>query len=520
MDPKKKAQLNATTQIMHDLGKVWSPYSGRKMDPNHPFMQDMTSTEFYPKEGQKTIGKAVLSGNYSVVFVQLGRQTGKSELVNGLAWYKGLLSPRSATYYFCPKQKQAKEVVWAKNRIQTMNAATAMDMDKLEDFISYGKKYVKGKPNNSEMRLTWHNDSFIKIDGSDNYDEYRGITPDLLIFDEYRDFRPGAYDALKASTTTKKATIVIISTPSAGSGFYTDLADYCKNPKNTDSIYFQAPTWMSPYQDLDNLAKIREEYVQKGELDVWLREYCAEFVVGGSRSIFPMLKGDEYVSHNQATIDAGRAQDFYCICDPGSAAKGSAFAVIFIAYNPYTKRIVLLDELYLTDEGEKTVGTVEPLIREKVAELAPFHSKHDWIYIYDEAATWWKNEMVERGYAFNPTNKKAKSKDDGLSAIKDALIAKKITWSVRCKNLMWEMCNYIRDDKGNISKKDDHLIDAFRYFIQSSNYHLKYSGTTSRDTTLDCGRPRWITPEQDFADANNDVLTNDNLDLDFLTDYM
>jgi hypothetical protein len=489
------------------------------MDPNHPFMQDLTSTEFYPAEGQKTIGKAILSGKYRLVFVQLGRQTGKTELVNGVTWYKGLLSPRSGMYYFCPKQKQAKEVVWSKNRIQTMNAATALDLEKLDDFMGYAKKYVKGKPNNQEMRLTWVNDSFIKIDGSDNYDEYRGITPDLVIFDEYREFRPGAYDAFKASTTTKKATIVIISTPPPGKGFYTDLMEYAKNPENKDAIFFQAPTWMNPYQDLDELASIREQYRQKGEMDVWLREYCAEFVVGGSRSIFPMLRGDEQVSHVQAMADAARADDFYCIVDPGSAAKGSAFAVLFATVNPYTKRIVLMDELYLTAEGEKTVGFAEEKIREKLAELAPHLSKHDWQFYYDEAATWFKNEMVERGYAFNPTNKKAKSKDDGLSTIKDALIAKKVTWSARMKNLMWEMTNYVKDDKGCIPKKDDHLIDAFRYLIQVSHYHIRYHASEPEAKYKSDGRPRWVTPDQDFADARHDYLL-DNGDTDFLNDFM
>ena len=520
MDDKKKKQINTTAEILHDLSKVWDPYIGRDMDPNHPFMQDLTDTTHYPKEGQKTIGKAILSGNFRLVFVQLGRQTGKTELVNGIAWYKALLSPRSSIYYFCPKQKQAKEVVWSKNRIQTMNAATALDMEKIQDFVDYGKKYIKGKPNNAEMRLSWNNDSFIKIDGSDNYDEYRGITPDLLIFDEYRDFRPGAYDALKASTTTKKATIVIISTPAHAKGFYTELADYAKNPENKDAVFFQAPTWMNPFQDLDELAQIRSQYEQKGELDVWLREYCAEFVTGGSRSIFPMLKGDEKVRHAVAMADATKAQDFYCIADPGSATNGSAFAILFASVNPYTKRLVLMDELYMIKEGEKTVGFIEPLIRQKLAELAPHLSKHDWQFYYDEASSWFKNEMVERGYAFNPTNKKQKSKDEGLSTIKDALLAKKITWSERCEWLMWEMTGYVKDEHGKIPKKNDHLIDAFRYLIQVSHYHINYHASAGPRTHQTDGRVRWVSLEEDMAQHNNNNLLDDYLGDDFLSDYL
>lgn len=515
-----KQQVNATAQVLHDLKHVWTPYEGRILPEDHIFSKDLRTTQFYPAQGQKTIGKAILSGKYRLVFVQLGRQTGKTEIVNGAMWYKGLLNPRSTIYYFCPKQKQANEVVWAKNRIQTMNAATALDLNKLEEFKNYGKKYIKGKPNNSEMRLTWINDSYVRVDGSDKYDDYRGVTPDLLIFDEYRDFRPGAYDAFKASTTTKKATIVIISTPPPAKGFYTDLMEYAQNPKNTDAIFFQAPTWMNPFQDLDELENIREGYIQRGEFDVWLREYCAEFVVGGSRSIFPMLRGDERINHARAMGEATRAQDFYCVCDPGSAAQGSAFAVLFASINPYTKKIVLMDELYVTEEGKKTVGVIEPMIREKLAELAPNLSKHEWNFYYDEAATWFKNEMVERGYAFNPTNKKQKSKDDGLSTIKDALIAKKVVWSSRMENLMWEMTNYVKDDKGKIPKKDDHLIDAFRYLIQVSNYYINLETPQGERTHMRDGRPRWISVDEDFAAADNSDMLHDLLDNDYLSDFM
>jgi len=520
MEEKQKKQINATAQVMHDLKQIWTPFKGRRIPEDHIFMKDLKSTEYYPEEGQVTIGKACLSGNYSLVFIELGRQTGKTELVNAISWYKGLLTPRASIYYFCPVQKQAKEIVWAKNRIQTMNAATALDLDKLDTFQNYGKKYIKGKPNNQEMRLSWINGSFIKVDGSNNYDEYRGITPDLIIFDEYREFRPGAYDAFKASTTTKKATIIVISTPAHAKGFYTDLRDYARNPDNTDAMYFQAPTWMNPHQDLDELMNIRNSYIQKGEMDVWLREYCAEFIVGGSRAIFPMLKGDEQVPHSKAMLDASRALDYYCICDPGSASKGSAFAVLFAAINPHTKRVVLMDELYLTAEGEKTVGVIEPMIREKLAELAPHLAKHDWQFYYDEAAAWFKNEMVERGYAFNPTNKKAKSKDDGLSTIKDALIAKKITWSSRCENLMWEMTNYVKNEQGQVPKKDDHLIDAFRYLIQVSHYHINYHGTGMERKKLDDGRTRWISIDQDLEAMGNENLLDDNIDCGFLGDFM
>jgi hypothetical protein len=34
------------------------------------------------------------------------------------------------------------------------------------------------------------------------------------------------------------------------------------------------------------------------------------------------------------------------------------------------------------------------------------------------------------------------------------------------------MENYVKDEKGNLPKRDDHLIDCFRYFLAASNYSM------------------------------------------------
>lgn len=512
MDDKTSKQVNATAQVLHDLGKVWKPYEARVLPKDHHFNKDLTNTEFYPKEGQKTIGKAILSNQYRLVFIQLGRQCGKSELVNGIAWYKGLLQPRAGLYYFAPKQKQAKEIVWSKNRIQTMNSATALDLEKIQDFQAYGKKYVKGKPNNQEMRLSWVNDSFIKVDGSDNYDEYRGISPHLVIFDEFREFRPGAYDAFKASTTTHKGTIVIISTPPAAEGFYTKLMKEAQDPQFEDSIFFQMPTWANPYQDLEELEKIRAQYVARGELDVWKREYCAEFVVGGSRSVFPMVKGTEFRPHHAIFNEINQSigtLEFHCVCDPGSAGNGSAFAVLFAAYHPYTKQLWLLDEIYATKEAKKSVGAIEPEIARKIKQLTPNLSQNMWNFMYDEAATWFRNEMQDRGYSLIPTMKRTYGKDQGISLIKDLFLGVNLQVSDKCKNLMWELTNYVRDDKGNVPKKDDHLIDCFRYLLMATNYHITRQDPSVAPRFKGDGFGGWVKLEDDLNSWGSNLLDDD-----------
>ena len=40
-----------------------------------------------------------------------------------------------------------------------------------------------------------------------------------------------------------------------------------------------------------------------------------------------------------------------------------------------------------------------------------------------------------------------------------------------CKNFIWELDNYRTDEKNQIPKENDHLIDAFRYMLANSYYN-------------------------------------------------
>jgi hypothetical protein len=44
--------------------------------------------------------------------------------------------------------------------------------------------------------------------------------------------------------------------------------------------------------------------------------------------------------------------------------------------------------------------------------------------------------------------------------------------SDRCKNLHYEIENYVRDESGKIPKVNDHLLDAWRYLNGAANYNM------------------------------------------------
>ena len=106
-------------------------------------------------------------------------------------------------------------------------------------------------------------------------------------------------------------------------------------------------------------------------------------------------------------------------------------------------------------------------------ELNPYIDVEDWYKVYDEAAAWFATELMGQfGDYFMPTAKHLHKKENGLSLCKDQMIYNTITFTDRMVKLKWELQNYVRTDKGDIPKKNDHLIDCWRYLNAAANYDM------------------------------------------------
>ena len=118
----------------------------------------------------------------------------------------------------------------------------------------------------------------------------------------------------------------------------------------------------------------------------------------------------------------------------------------------------------------------------------------DWVKVYDEAATWFANEVqdITHGDVFlEPTRKKSNKKDEGLSLIKDQMLYGFFKMTDKCKKLKFEIRNYIKDINGKVPKENDHLIDSMRY-ANSSVYYTQVpqkrppeKGDTKRAYTIE-----------------------------------
>jgi hypothetical protein len=405
-----------------------------------------------PHPAQVEIGRPLIRGETREVFAQCGRNFGKTELVSYLLWRFAWTYAGSENYYFAPYMKQAREILWASRRVQT-----------------FGPEGWVKEINNTEMRVTFQNGSFIKLDGSDNVDAYRGVKPKgLSVFDEFKDFREEFYDAYDPNRAAFNSPLMIIGTPPELEGQYTKLAaDYSRDPTKR---FFTMPTSVNPHISPKWLERKKSELYALGEGDKWEREYMARFVPGGANAIFPMLTKALIKPHDELMGQIWRDRkklEWILWADPAGA---SCFAVLFCAVNPYTKQVYCLDEIYELTQSEMTVGRIWPRIRSKRDDLWD----GEWRQGYDEASTWFANEVLD---AFNeglePTQKMKSDKLTGLSLLKDSMLQGKLIMSDRCNKLYWELERYRKDASGKIPKKDDHLIDCLRYIFDSLPYAVK-----------------------------------------------
>jgi hypothetical protein len=402
-----------------------------------------------PHKGQSRVGKALIAG-VKDIFVNAGRNWGKTDFVAYWLWRWAITNPGSENYYFAPYMKQAKEIIWATKRLQ-----------------NFGPREWITSPNNTELRLPFLNGSFIKCDGSDNVDSYRGIKPKgLIIFDEFKDFKEEFYPSFDPNRAAHDAPLIIIGTPPDRDGQFIDVM--LEHQRNPNKRYYWAPSEENPHLSRQWLENKKTELYAKGAGDEWEREYRARFVKGGKKKIFPMLSNGHikpYKEMLQFLMRDRKKLEWYLWNDPGSA---TCFATLFVAINPYTKKIYCIDEIYETDQRNMSVGQIGPKMFEIRDEL---YEDGEWRQGYDEAATWFANEMMDQFEEnFEPSHKHLNDKEQGISLIRDVLLSGHLEMSDRCVKLFWEMDNYFKDDSGKIPKKDDHLIDTLRYTLGAAHY--------------------------------------------------
>lgn len=465
--PKQVADY---VSVLNDLHEKWMPHPGQLEPGTHIFYKDCKQ-----------------------MFIAFGRRAGKTEFAMYCLVRWALTHPNSECYLIGPMQRQMRGIVFSNNRLM--------------HFIP--KKYV-ARVNETEMRISLTNGSIIKVDGSDNIDTLRGLRMNFLVIDEYKDCRADLLETVRPSLADFQAPLLVLGTPPTIENHYVDLMREAQ--VSPDWRFYKLPTSCNPYISKEWLEKEKARLVRNGDTEIWHREYEAEFVKGGKKSIFPMLSDSHIVDHLDLLKSLDRKFDQYdwvCSMDPGSA---SVFAVLFVGVNHYTGDVVVLDELYLDDQKDTRIGVVWPKCAEQMAQVPnTWVEQKDWYVVVDEAALWARNELLDRfGVNSFPTHKSKNKKEDGLSLIKDLLSTRKIRFSSKCVKLRWEMENYTINDAGKLRKEHDHLIDAIRYALAGAHYSTVPEPMPMIREPDPLEEGRMVSIEQDFfSSRETDYMLDD-----------
>jgi hypothetical protein len=183
-------------------------------------------------------------------------------------------------------QTQAREIVWADPRVETFGP---------REWLLPGSRGV----NNTELRLNFINGSFIKVDGSDNYNKYRGVRYKAAVYDEYKDHRPEFRKAMRPNASVLNGWDVFMGSPPEMECDYLTLADEHQSGVDPTKFFYHAPTWQNPHISRAWLRDERSGLYRRNEGDEWEREYAARYVPGGASKIFPMLNRTFVKPHAQ-----------------------------------------------------------------------------------------------------------------------------------------------------------------------------------------------------------------------------
>lgn len=489
-----------------------------------------------PHEGQIDVAYDFFYNWIIGIFMRCGRKFGKTEFAIYCMYMFCQLFENSEAYYVADEKDHARDICWDNRRLpEFFTSFRRMKNETVEQYQARKKRGRQlqdewvGKVNESEMYVRLKNGSMLKVDGAKNWKKADGLGPIFIVYDEFKNHDPRYDRAARPNLMDLNGRILIIGTPPDNEDNY-----YCETEQEfmlkPHHKALRKPSWMNPHvyggRDCSKLRIEREALERKGELHVYLREYECEIVPDLKRQIFPMFQMpkknfdtdlyDTYTDHFRP-YDEIRAVfrhhpkdwDLFACFDAGSA---TAFAVLLVAINKYDRRIMVLDEVYMTEQANMTTRKVTDAAVERMEAIWPHLP--DWTMYYDYAAKWFANEVnfhynpeaeeydESSELILEPSQKDIKKKEAKLSFIKDIMLAPGLFQiSDRCQKFAWELGRYAKDENGKIPKENDHAIDCFRYILNGAMYD-ELPSEKPRNVRESENR-RGFTPDEDARTLNS-----------------
>lgn len=436
---------------------------------------------------QLNVIKAIFEQGKKRIFIRKGRKGGGTETVLYPAARIAGMFPNRGCYIIGPTQRLQSEIMWDNRRLH-----------------NYLPRSWNVTFNEKDKRARLPNGSFIKVEGANDPEAARGFEGDIFVWDEFKDHNVLSYENCYPNVMSRDAIVIVLGTPpTTTESHYYVLEQTIKN--DPDWAFFHWTAWDNPFLPGGHtyLQKEKEKYYAQGRGYLWEIEYEAKYVFNAINKVLPCFT-EEHIYPREVIMELiARDKDhlkWVCAIDPGYA---TCFAVLFVAFNPYTSQIFILDEIYSPHRSQNSVRSMWPLIesRQKLLCESAFAQKR-WTTIYDSAALGFAVEVhahaKEQGRKVSlwPTEKQKDDEDTFFRTINESFSEKgRVMVARNCANFVKEVRNYETDEHGNYPDKNNHLLDDARYIYKYLGYHhILKQGEAPREKEM----PRGFTPEEDL----------------------
>lgn len=259
LDPKKENDL---------AQRFWDEWKARRK--LHP--------------GQEEIMKAFFKDKKKYLFIRMGRKGAKTTSNILAAWAYSLANPNCMTFITLPTITQAIEVYWDESRIQNAD---------LDDPV-LNHMFVK-EANNNKHIVKFINGSQIKLVGTWSDARGRGTQPNLLIVDEVQDCSEDYLDAMEPNLAAKAdSRCIMTGTPPKKKNHYHTWEERIRNNPEGFCLHHSSYINTALPHLKEWLDKKREELIEAGKEDVWVREYLAKDCFRSDDRILPTVQPKDY----------------------------------------------------------------------------------------------------------------------------------------------------------------------------------------------------------------------------------
>lgn len=428
---------------------------------------DTGEQNYIPHVKQQAAHRAFLVDDYKRGTLFWGRQVGKSlwsikHLEMAACYQQGQYFIVFGTH------KHAKDVMWRqylhmipKELIYSTNSTDltiTFNYIKMPIYIP-GKGWVAVKHDTSKPRST------IQLLGSDYADDHRGRKANGMIFDEYQDQDPNAWESVyKFFFTTTNGWAAFMGTAKGYNHWY-DLLQFAKEDKRW--FYLEA-TWRdNPLVTEEFIMAERNEAEKRDQLDIFMQEVELQFRT---------VQGSVYSRFDRKIHVLDDAND------PRIPEGGTCYVTWdfgWVEGHPTAINIVIIDDQgtwWVIDEVHGTeleIATSARMIREKTA------GRRITGVICDSARPDLIDMVRKEGFPAIPVPKKQNSITSGIALLATKLRPKvkmlgfpepDIYFTPNCKYTIYQMENYkYKENKADrpVSdlpvKKDDDHPDGLRY---------------------------------------------------------